>query len=333
MLVNIIVSRNRVSGEVRTGIRLRLENPPPGVDYRVINEPVGLSPSSNDFYITRDTTTKWFLKALIEPIYSLKLRGITHAFFLNLYIPRIPWVQEIDQPIFNLFEKYLGKSRRSSLYRLALKTFRYLFNRDNVVMITWTQWSREGLEEEGFNDVRVVPPPMRTSFRRIDNEVTVGFIGVEYKRKGGDIAEDVMSKLPRRIRKVYVGRSPRRIEGIEYHEPMRRNELLRLMAEFDVLLFPTRGEAFGFTALEAMSMGIPIVASNVDSVPEVVSDGGIICDVNDVKCFLDSVKELINSPDYAMELGARAKAIVAKRHSPSVVGKELLAIYNELSEG
>ncbi len=114
---------------------------------------------------------------------------------------------------------------------------------------------------------------------------------------------------------------------------MRRDELLKLMAEFDVLLFPTRGgEAYGFTALEAMSMGIPVVASNVDSVPEVVSDGGILCEVNDTKCFLDSVKELINSPEYAMELGARAKAIVAQRHSPSIVGKELLAIYNELSE-
>ncbi len=64
-------------------------------------------------------------------------------------------------------------------------------------MITWTQWSKEGLEEEGgFRDVRVVPPPMVTSFRKIDNEITVGFIGVEYHRKGGDIAEDVMSKLP-----------------------------------------------------------------------------------------------------------------------------------------
>ncbi len=175
-----------------------------------------------------------------------------------------------------------------------------------------------------------MPPPMVTSFRKIDDKITVGFVGVEYRRKGGDIAEDVMSKLPRRIRKVYVGKSPRRIEGIEYYKPMRRDELLRLMAEFDVLLFPTRGEAYGFTALEAMSMGIPVVASNVDSVPEVVGDGGILCEVNDVKCFLDSVKELINSPEYAMELGARAKAIIAQRHSPSIVGKELLAIYNEL---
>ncbi|WP_054853068.1 hypothetical protein [Vulcanisaeta distributa] len=111
----------------------------------------------------------------------------------------------------------MGKSRRDSLYGLAVKTFRYLFNRDNVVMITWTQWSKEGLEEEGgFRDVRVVPPPMRTSFRKIDNKITVGFVGVEYHRKGGDIAENVMSKLPRHVRKVYVGKSPRRIEGIEY---------------------------------------------------------------------------------------------------------------------
>ncbi|BDR91438.1 glycosyltransferase family 4 protein [Vulcanisaeta souniana] len=253
-------------------------------------------------------------------------------FFLNLFIPRTPWVQEIDQPVFNLFEKYLNKSRSSALYRLAMRVFRYLFNRDDVVMITWTQWSKEGLEMEGFRDVRVVPPPMRTSPRKIDNEITVGFIGVEYQRKGGDIAEDVMSKLPRRIKKVYVGKSPRRVSGIEYHEPMRREELLKLMSEFDVLLFPTRGEAYGFTALEAMSMGIPVVASNVDSMPEVISDGGLLCNVNDTRCFLDSVKELVNSPDYIMELGARAKAIVAQRHSPSVVGKELLGIYRELSE-
>ncbi|ADY01414.1 MAG: glycosyltransferase family 4 protein [Vulcanisaeta sp.] len=332
MIVNIIVSKNRVSGELRTGIKLRLENPPPGVNYRAIDEPVGLSPSFNDFYITKDTTTKWFLKTLIEPIYSLKLKGLTHAFFLNLFIPHTPWIQEIDQPIFNLFEKYIGKSRRSVLYRLAIRTFRYLFNRDNVIIVTWTQWSREGLEEEGFRYVRVVPPPMKTSFRKIDNKITIGFIGVEYHRKGGDIAEDIMSKLPRHIRKVYIGKSPRKISGIEYYNPMRRNELLKLMAEFDILLFPTRGEAYGFTALEAMSMGIPVVASNVDSIPEVVSDGGILCEVNDIKCFLDSIKELVSSPEYVIELGARAKAIVAQRHSPSIVGKELLAIYNELSE-
>ncbi len=332
MLVNIIVSRNRISGEVRTGIRLRLENPPPGVNYRVIEDPVGLSPTHNDFYITSDTTFKWFLKTIVEPIYSLKLRKLTHAFFLNLYIPHSPWVQEIDQPIFNLFEKYLNKPRNGAFYRLAVGTFKRLFNRDNVIMITWTRWSKEGLEEEGFRDVRVVPPPMRTSFRKIDNEVTVGFIGVEYHRKGGDIAEDVMAKLPRWVRKVYVGKSPRRVDGITYYNPMRRDDLLKLMAEFDVLLFPTRGEAYGFTVLEAMSMGIPVVASNVDSMPEVVSDGGIICDVDDIRCFLDSVKELVNSPEYAMELGARAKAIVTQRHSPSIVGKELLAIYRELSD-
>ncbi len=56
-----------------------------------------------------------------------------------------------------------------------------------------------------------------------------------------------------------------------------------------------------------MSMGIPVVASNVDSMPEVISDGGLLCNVNDTRCFLDSVKELVNSPDYIMELGARLR--------------------------
>jgi len=90
MIVNIIASRNRVSGEIRTGIRLRIENPPPGVSYRIIEDPIRLSPSSDDFYITGNTTFKWFLKALIEPAYSLRFRRLTHAFFLNLYIPPPP---------------------------------------------------------------------------------------------------------------------------------------------------------------------------------------------------------------------------------------------------
>ncbi|WP_243666585.1 hypothetical protein [Vulcanisaeta sp. JCM 16159] len=81
MLVNIIVSRNRVSGEMRTGVRLRLEYPPPGISYKVANETINSS--------------KWFLKAIIEPIYSLKIKGLTHAFFLNLFIPRTPWFRKL----------------------------------------------------------------------------------------------------------------------------------------------------------------------------------------------------------------------------------------------
>ncbi|MFB6469794.1 MAG: glycosyltransferase family 4 protein [Vulcanisaeta sp. AZ3] len=330
MIVNIILSRNRVSKEIRTGIKLRLENPPPGVSYRIINEPVGLLPSNNDYYITMDTTLKWFLKVFTEPIYSLRLRDLTHAFFLNLYIPHSPWVQEIDQPIFDLFEKYLGRSRNDALYRMAVRVFRSLFNRNDVTIVTWTQWSKAGLEEEGFKDVRVVPPPMRTGVRRIDNVITVGFIGVDYRRKGGDIAEEVMVKLPRWVRKVYVGVSPRMVDGIEYHRPMARNELLKLMSEFDVLLFPTRGEAYGITVLEALSLGIPVISSSIGPMSEVVGEGGILCEVDDTKCFLESAKELVNSPEYAMELGARAKAMVARRHSPEVIGKELLSIYREL---
>ena len=54
------------------------------------------------------------------------------------------------------------------------------------------------------------------------------------------------------------------------------DDVRRFMAACDVLLFPTLpglGEGFGLAALEAMAAGVPVVATRVGPLPEVVKDG------------------------------------------------------------
>ncbi|WP_414828114.1 glycosyltransferase family 4 protein [Alteromonas sp. H39] len=63
-----------------------------------------------------------------------------------------------------------------------------------------------------------------------------------------------------------------------------RDQLLKdIMPVIDVYLLPTYNEAFGFAVLEAMAYGIPVIATNVMALPELISDGdtGLLIDVSD----------------------------------------------------
>jgi len=87
----------------------------------------------------------------------------------------------------------------------------------------------------------------------------------------------------------------------------------------DVLIFPTRIEGFGLVALEAQSCGVPVVATNGSSLPEVVESGvtGQLCPQDDVLAFSDAVRDLRdNSERWAVIRSAarhRAETLFSER--------------------
>jgi len=80
-------------------------------------------------------------------------------------------------------------------------------------------------------------------------------------------------------------------------------------ADIGVFL-PTDAEAFGFVLLEAMRCGVPVIASRVGGIPEVVQDGrtGILVDPNNRQAVGHAMLRMMRSPALRQEMGNNAYA-------------------------
>jgi len=71
------------------------------------------------------------------------------------------------------------------------------------------------------------------------------------------------------------------------------------LAAFDVFVYPSRHEALGSALLDAMQFGLPIVASSVGGIPDIVKDGenGRLVDSGNADDLVSAIEELLESPD------------------------------------
>jgi glycosyltransferase involved in cell wall biosynthesis len=70
-------------------------------------------------------------------------------------------------------------------------------------------------------------------------------------------------------------------DAVTFAGPLSDADLVAAMAESDVLVMASQHEGFGVPVLEAMSIGLPVVANRAGALPEIVGDGGLLVDGND----------------------------------------------------
>jgi glycosyltransferase involved in cell wall biosynthesis len=111
-----------------------------------------------------------------------------------------------------------------------------------------------------------------------------------------------------------------------------RDDVDALLAGCDLFAHPTLSDAFPTVLLEAMAAGLPIVASNVGGVPEIVvpSETGLLVPPGDARKLTAAIADLLSSPQRARQLGERARLIARERFSIDAWLRNLAALYDEV---
>lgn len=109
-------------------------------------------------------------------------------------------------------------------------------------------------------------------------------------------------------------------------------EKLCLLASTDVWVMASSSESFGVAALEAAAAGLPMVLSPNVPLGKELADAGAAVQIEclDAHNLSRAIETLINDPQLAARLGARARAIVKERYSWSSVSENLVALYEEV---
>lgn len=89
----------------------------------------------------------------------------------------------------------------------------------------------------------------------------------------------------------------------------KQSNIDELIASSDVFLLPSSQESFGLVALEAMAYGVPVVATNVGGLPEVIENGdtGFLVGVGDIDAMAAKAIEIMSNPERAKQMGARGR--------------------------
>lgn len=121
-------------------------------------------------------------------------------------------------------------------------------------------------------------------------------------------------------------------ETVKFLGPLEQAGVVREMSRAHLFLLPSIAEALPVSLMEAQSIGLPIVATNVGSVYQVIVDGksGFLVPSEDVNALVKKLEYLIEHREKWSEMGKAGREFVEKNYNIKKLNQQLVEIYQDL---
>jgi glycosyltransferase involved in cell wall biosynthesis len=224
---------------------------------------------------------------------------------------------------------YLGRGARPALVeRVKASLYRVVYRRASRVVATSQLVEHSLVESYGVDQAKVTVIPfsidLRTWKRATDTRahgspIRILFVGGEFERKGGQLLLETAS-LPEFsmfefhvVTKSVIRDAPLNVVIHRDLDP-KSDALRELYDSASVFVLPTLADFSPIALCEAMAMELPVVATKVGAIDELVADddNGYLVPPGDAEAFRHRVLELATSPELRRRMGARGRAIAER---------------------
>jgi len=176
----------------------------------------------------------------------------------------------------------------------------------------------------------------------------IGFVGRLVHQKGADLALHAFAEAHRgypQSRLVIVGDGPLRqdLEAQTHRLGLKESvtfagwidEASDIMPAFDMVVAPSRWEGFGLVVLEAMSHGLPVIATSAGSFPEIVIGGetGLLVPPECPAALAKAMEVLLIDPRHGAAMGRRGQSRVAGSFSVGKMVDATVRVYERIMTG
>ncbi len=197
-------------------------------------------------------------------------------------------------------------------------------------LVTWSEWAKASLVADygvAPEKISVIPPGISTSLwrrprtARAPGPVRLLFVGADFPRKGGDTLLEAFRLLPPNLAHLTIvtktqeiGDNPANVT-VRHDVAPNSEALLKLYADADLFVFPTRGDCLPLAVMEALTSGLPVVTTTVGALPEAVTHGetGWIVPPNDAPALAAALGALAGDAALRQQLSVQAAAVGLER--------------------
>src|SRR5579859_2563822 len=216
-------------------------------------------------------------------------------------------------------------------------------------LVTWCQWAAYSLVADygvSADKIDVIPPGVDlTRFRPLlvpkrSERIRVLFVGGQFERKGGPDLLEAARALADAVELDMVTHSetvtvPAGVRA-RIHRDLKpqSEELVSLYRKADIFALPSRGDCMPQAVPEALACGLPVIATKVGAIPEMVSDNvnGYLVPARNPRALAVALENMVRSPGRRHSMGHRSRLLAQQEHDAAANNARIFSLMRALAD-